>query len=147
MSSEERTTGLFQNLENADMTHGFKNYMEQHPDTDAIKTFHDYINTYVATHEEISISYIANHCGFGENYAREIMRGDKNGSRDRIIALCITAKMNLKETRRGLKLAGFGDLYPKIARDMAIIICINNECYNVGDVNDYLDKNGCETLK
>lgn len=146
MISKECTTGLFEDLENAGMKHGFKDYLSQHPDTTTAYTFAEYINNYVSSHKDIPISYIANHCGFDPDYAREIMRGKKNGSRDKIIAICITAKMNLKETRRALKIAGCSDLYPKIARDTALIICINNELYDITKVNEYLDENRCKVL-
>ncbi|MGL4571423.1 MAG: hypothetical protein ACRCVJ_10185 [Clostridium sp.] len=72
-------------------------------------------------------------------YGYQILNGDKNPSRDKIIKLCISAKLTLDETERALALAKVGKLYAKDTRDSAIIFAINKNL-NVIDTNEFLYK-------
>ena len=72
-------------------------------------------------------------------YGYQILNGDKNPSRDKVIKLCISAKLTLDETERALALAKVGKLYAKDTRDSAIIFAINKNL-NVIDTNEFLYK-------
>ncbi|MCH5337347.1 MAG: hypothetical protein J1E03_01065 [Acetatifactor sp.] len=53
--------------------------------------------------------------------------------------------MNLKETQKALSLAECSELHPKIPADAGIIVCINQKCKNVTEINLFLAKNGVES--
>ena len=51
-------------------------------------------------------------------------------------------EMTLKETQRALKLYGMSELYPKIKRDVLLIVAIGQKTYDIDQVNDILKKEG-----
>lgn len=82
------------------------------------------------------------------SYAYQILNGDKKDpARDKVIALCLSMKMDLRDTNRALKLSGASELYSKNNRDAIIIYHINTRNHNVMEVNTYLYDNGFETLR
>lgn len=66
--------------------------------------------------------------------------------RDVILRLCFGAGFSLKETQRALRLAGQEELYPRIRRDAALILALN-ERMKVDQVNELLISYGFEPLK
>lgn len=81
------------------------------------------------------------------SYAYQILNGEKKDpARDKIIALCLSMKMNLRDTNRSLKLSGASELYAKNNRDAIIIYHINTQNQNIMNINSYLFDNGFEPL-
>lgn len=110
------------------------------------KNFAEYFNDYIIRHE-YSISDIVNKSNVSRNYIYNIINDNRKPGRDKVIALCTGAGMNVKEIDRCLKLAGHNELYAKNERDARIIIAINQGIKNVIDLNIILDKAGVEELK
>ena len=76
----------------------------------------------------------------------QLFRGARsNPSRNVVLRLAFGMKLDLDETRRLLKIASCGDLYPKNARDCVIIHSIING-KSVIDTNIALDENGFESI-
>ena len=67
------------------------------------------------------------------------MNGSKRPGRDKILALCIAAGLDLKETKRALESAGEAPLYSRNKRDAIILYAINNRLDIIG-LNDLLEK-------
>lgn len=51
-------------------------------------------------------------------------------------------EMSLKETQRALKLYGMTELYPKIKRDVLLIVALGQKMFNIDEVNEMLVKEG-----
>ena len=51
-------------------------------------------------------------------------------------------EMTLKETQRALKLYGMNELYPKIKRDVLLIVAIGQKNYDIDAINNILIKEG-----
>ena len=66
--------------------------------------------------------------------------------RDVILRLCYGAGFSLKETQRALRLAGQEELYPRIKRDAALMMGLQ-EGMGVDRVNELLAAHGFETLR
>lgn len=141
---EIRTTQLFRELEaDGPRTAQFANFRHAHENEKNCVSLADYLNSYLARHQNLSISSVLRNACISENYGRQFFNGHKkNPSKYQLTAVCIGAGMNLKETQRALQLAGCATLYPKIEADAAIIICINHGTHSVADVENFLVKNG-----
>lgn len=147
MSQEIPTTELMNELANANLKCGFENYQTKHAHDKNYSNFSDLLHDYLFTHPELLIKDIISSCGLEGNYARQIINGTKNGSKYKVLSICLAAKMTLKEIQRSLKLSGNSPLYPKEERDAAIIICINNNCYNIMKINEFLNEKGLDPLE
>lgn len=83
-----------------------------------------------------------------ERYGYKLLSEQKRTKqRDIILRLCYAAKFSLSETQKALKIYGMPELYAKIPRDAMLMICFNERPGSILDVNDYLKKNGIETLR
>lgn len=72
-------------------------------------------------------------------YAYQILNGQRNASKDKIIQLCLASNCSLEETNRLLTLSQNPKLYARSKRDSLIIFAINN-FYSVMQTNELLDK-------
>ncbi len=73
------------------------------------------------------------------NYAYQIVNGQKNPSRDKIIALCLSLGCDRIELDRCLKLAGLSPLYSKNRRDSILVFAVGKHM-PVIDTNALLDE-------
>lgn len=109
-------------------------------------SFAEYLNDYVIR-EKLSFADIMDRSNVSRNYFYNIVNGDRNPGRDKIIALCVAAGMSYEEVNKALKIAKEGVLYPKDERDAYITVAINNGIKNVTEINLILDDAGLEALK
>ncbi len=79
-------------------------------------------------------------------YCYKIFNGSKQPGRDKILLLCIAAKLNNTETRRALEAGGAAPLYSRNTRDAVIIYTIEHG-YKVAETNDLLDELGLSILE
>lgn len=120
-------------------------YVKEHT-TGQYDSFSDYINDYIATHD-LEVSDIITRSNISKNYIYNIINGKRNPGRDKVIALCIGAGMNVREINRGLKIANLGVLYAKDERDARITIAVNKGIRNVIDINIILENQNLEILE
>lgn len=99
----------------------------------------------VCNDKKISKSELIKNADIDRTYGYQILNGKKNPSRDKILQLCISAKLNLEETNKALKLGNVGELYVKVPRDSVIIFCIN-KCFDIMKINEMLYDRNLETL-
>lgn len=109
-------------------------------------TIQSYFEEYMADHGLNKKDLVKNSL-LDRTYGYQILSGLRQPSRDKILALCLSAGMSFHEIQRALEIAKAGILYPKDPRDAAIILCIHNQLYNVSDVNMYLDQKGFEPIR
>ena len=95
----------------------------------------------------MKISQIIKNSGISQSYAHEILNGKKpHPSRDYLLALCLGAHMDLKTTQHALRIAQLGELYAKVPRDAAIMMHINNEKWNLIDINIFLEEHRLDVI-
>lgn len=87
--------------------------------------------------QQISKAELARRAGMSEVYLHQLFSGRRRPSRDRLLCLCIGMELPLDETQRLLKLAGFGELYPRIKREAIICHGVIHKT-QLGEINDKL---------
>lgn len=109
------------------------------------QSFLEYLNL-LASQKELTKSKIIKASQINEVYGYQIFAGTRVPSKDKIIAIAVSMKLNVDETQRLLKLAGASVLYPKNSRDCIIIDSINKGT-DVTALNSILYEHGLECLK
>ncbi len=126
-----------------------QNYIEKEIQTRPDMTFKSFFDNYIGTHDLV-LSDVIKVSELDRNYAYQIIDEKKKGSRDKIIAICYAAGMNLDEINHALIYTNNGQLYAKNTRDAHIILKINktkpNPYRKVMDLNDYLESKNQERL-
>ncbi|MBR3102982.1 MAG: hypothetical protein IKH46_04080 [Lachnospiraceae bacterium] len=113
---------------------------------DSDNLFGDYVKK-VIREKNLTQKQVFLGAGIDEKVGYKYLAGDKHTSnRDVIIRICLGAHMSLKESERALKLYGMSPLYARIDRDAALIIAFNRRIYEIGDVNEILEKYDLEPL-
>lgn len=136
---EESTTGLLNILNNI-TPEQMDGYIEEHARSSGKNIFSDYI----AENKIVPADIVKNCSGFiSKSYVYDILNGKKeNPSRDVILMLCISAHMDRKMTRRVLEVYGHRDLYAKDTRDIIIATYINNQEFDLNEINDKFSEYG-----
>lgn len=146
MDKKKNTEFVLNELNNAhSISKGLKT-IENNQELFHDKSFSSYFNDYLANHQELKTAQIIKDSCLSRKYAYEIINGTKKASRDRIIALCFAAHMNLDEVNHALIYAGHNQLYAKNMRDAVIILVINqsyrgnSEYKTITELNILLDE-------
>lgn len=87
--------------------------------------------------KNINRSELIKKTNLDRTYAYQILNGDKNGSKDKILQICIALSCTVKETNQILTISNNAKLYAKTKRDSLIIFALNNN-YSVLETNDLL---------
>ena len=83
--------------------------------------------------------------GIDTTHGYQIFVGQRNASRDKMIALAFALKCTLREANRLLRIAGHSELYVKDRRDAIIIFCIDRG-YTLMATNEKLFQFGEEAI-
>ncbi len=82
-----------------------------------------------------------------QKYGYKLLTGETHTTnRDKILCVCFAMEMSLKETQRALKLYGMNELYPRIRRDVLLIVALGQKVYDIDKVNDILLAEGEQPL-
>ena len=108
------------------------------------QSFSEYMLDFLNNHK-IATSTLIEASQIQRTYAYQILNGSKNPGREKVLALCISAGMNLDETQRALTLAGLGKLYPRRKEDSVIIFALERSL-NVLQTNELLYEECGHTL-
>ncbi len=110
------------------------------------KAFYYYMKD-VLDEKKILLKDVYSFAGVNDSYGEKILRMEKHTkNRDLIVKFCIAGHFSLLETNRALKLYGFSELYAKEPRDACIIIALNNRIYDLGEIDEMLEKYGLEKI-
>lgn len=83
-----------------------------------------------------------------EGYGYKLVSGEKRtASRDVVLRLLMAAGMGLEDVQKALRLYGMPVLYPRMERDAALMIAINNGMRDASDICEFLEKHKLEPLK
>ena len=137
---DQLTDHLDQQLQSTSLEN-FSDYLKN---LQQLPSLQDFFSVYIAKHD-LKISQIIKNSGISQSYAHEILNGT-NPSRDYLLALCLGAHMDLKTTQHALRIAQLGELYAKVPRDAAIMMHINNEKWNLIDINIFLEEHGLNVI-
>ena len=151
MQEEKDTACVLEEIKNAALSGGL-NVIKANENNFKDISFSKFFNDYLASHQNLKLSSIINDSGITRQHAHAIINGDKNGNRDKIIALCFAAGMNLDETNHALIYAKHSALYSKDRRDSYIIYAItkketgSREYVTATDLSILLDEEGQSPL-
>lgn len=82
-----------------------------------------------------------------QKYGYKLLTGEAHTTnRDKILSICFSMEMSLKETQRTLKLYGMNELYPKIKRDVLLIVALGQKIFDIDKVNEMLLEAGEKPL-
>lgn len=95
--------------------------------------------------KDLRVADVVRDSGLTKSYVHQIFNGEKKPSRDKLIAIAFGLRLNAEETQRMLKLGGCSELYPRIARDAAILFSIQHGV-DIWEADKLLYNNGFPTL-
>ena len=123
-----------------------ENFSDYLKNLQQLPSLQDFFSVYIAKHD-LKISQIIKNSGISQSYDNEILNGTKpHPSRDYLLSLCLGAHMDLKMTQHALRIAQLGELYAKVPRDAAIMMHINDEKWNLIDINIFLEEHGLNVI-
>ena len=108
-------------------------------------TFHEYLNN-ILRQKKMKRADIVRETGFNSAYVYQIFDGEKTPHRDKMIAICLVMGLDIETTQRILKLGGYSELYPRIARDALILFAIHHK-WDLNSTDDKLYENKFATLR
>ena len=110
------------------------------------KAFYYYMKDTIEE-KNFKLADIYSFAGVTESYGGQILRMEKHAkNRDLILRLCIAGHFSWDETNRALKLYKMSELYAKDSRDACIIVAINNRIFDLGQIDEMLEKQGLPKL-
>lgn len=145
MKAQETTERLERILNGVRSEKEAAEYIDNHTG-DAYAGFSEYINDYIGEND-LHVAEVVRRSNISRNYVYNILNGNRNPGRDKIIALCIGAGMNCGQINRALKIAGEGILYAKDERDARIMIAVNNGVKSVTELNLLLEGEGLAIIE
>mgnify|MGYP000860865425 FL=1 len=80
----------------------------------------------IPTRSGLGIAEIADMALLSKSYTYQVFNGVRNPGRNAVLCIARVLGADLQQTRKLLKLAHKGDLYPRIRRDAAIIFGIQH---------------------
>lgn len=105
-------------------------------------SFYDYISQLIEK-KGWKRQHIIIRANLPQKYGYKLLSGETHTTdRDKILRICFSMEMSLKEAQTALKLYGMNELYPKIKRDAMIIIAFNNKLYWIDEINEWLTEQG-----
>lgn len=131
------TDELLKLLNNIHTEQQLKEYDDTLKNSPILSSFTSYLN-HKMTERLMTPADLIRDAGIQRNYGYQILSGQKQPSRDKIIALCLALHLSLDETQRALALAQEGTLYPRHHRDSILIFAIN-ESLSVLKTNELLN--------
>jgi len=112
-----------------------------------VPTLSDVINSWLAD-DRVTPAELMQRSSINRNYGYNIINGKRlHPGRDKVIALCIAARLSVHETQEALAVAKVGMLYHRDERDVRIIGALNNRIGDVMKVNLMLSEHGLEPLE
>lgn len=131
---KNETMNLLNTLNSIDSTKELHDFLDTIDDTNI--NFVTYFND-LCNKKNLKKSDLIFRSNINRTYGYQILSGDKKPSRDKIIQLCISANLTLKETNKCLILGNVNELYVKNPRDSILIFSINKNL-SLFDINELL---------
>ena len=142
MSDKERSTDELMN--EIKQTGEIKKFIERNESEFVSEPLHDILNR-LLKEKNMKKSEVVARSSLNRIYGYQIFAGKRIPSRDKLIALCFGFKLNVEETDKLLKSAGFSELYARNKRDALIIFAINSR-KSIFAANELLFENEFDIL-
>lgn len=84
----------------------------------------EYLN-YLLDKKGLKRAAVIKAAGLNETFGYQIFKGERQGSRNKMLQLALAMRLSLTETNRLLQAAHVNALYPKDRRDAIIIFCLD----------------------
>lgn len=99
-------------------------------------TFSEFLNNEISA-RNIPVPDLIAASQIQRNYAYQILNGNRNPSRDKVLSLCLALHLNLTATQRALTLSSNSQLYSRNRRDSILIFALSKNM-SVFDTNELL---------
>lgn len=130
------TDELLKVLSQLDTTTELKNYTENHTSSEGTQTLSEYLESLLES-KGLKKSDIIRDADLQRNYGYQVFSGLRTPGRNKLLALCLSMQLTVKEAQYVLKLAGEGTLYSKNRRDAILIFALQKNL-SVMATNDLL---------
>jgi len=145
MTLFEKSTDDLMNVLESTSPSETKEYFQQHF-KEGEPTFSGYIDGLLAQ-KHLKRQDVIIRANLSQKYGYKLLSGETHTTnRDKILRICFSMGMTLKETQRALKLYGMNELYPKAKRDVVLIVALGQKVFEIDQVNEMLKKEGMEPL-
>jgi len=134
---EKHTKELHSILKDTSSRSELINVLENESFDFSSKTFAEYFLSLTIADDNSNRADLVKNSQIERTYCYQILNGTKKPGKDKVIALCLAAKVGETETQRCLFLASHAQLHPKNRRDAIIIYSITNSL-SVRDTNSLL---------
>lgn len=138
------TNELLKRLEHTNSLSDLDKYDKETSSYQIPQTFSEYLEHCLFV-SSLTPAELFEHAQIQRNYGYQILNGQKNPGRNKVLSLCLALSLKLEEVQRALTLAKEGSLYPKNRRDSVLIFCINKQM-SVSDTNLLLHNKNLELL-
>ncbi len=122
----------------------FNEFYKDNGDYMVDKTLSEMLKYYFEK-KQLRKSEVIRNSELSEIYGYQIFSGARIPERKKLLCLILSRGLNVEETQKILKSAGYSPLYTRIPFDCAILYAVNNG-YTVLETNALLYKNGLELL-
>lgn len=141
MTLFEKSTDNLMNTLKRTSPSDVKTYMQKHF-KEGEPVFSSYIDS-LLLQKKLKRQDVLIKANLSQKYGYKLLTGETHTTdRDKILRICFSMEMTLKETNRALKLYGMNELYPKIKRDVLLIVALGQKMFDIDQVNDMLIKEG-----
>lgn len=118
-----------------------KDYLQEHL-SEGTPTFSSYMDR-LLLQKNLKRQDVLIKANLPQKYGYRLLTGEAHTTnRDKILRICFSMELTLKETQRALKLYGMNELYPKIPRDVLLIVALGQKIFDIDQVNDMLIREG-----
>ncbi len=95
--------------------------------------------------KDLSVADVIRGSGLTKSYVHQIFNGDRNPSREKLLAIGFGLKLKEVEMQRMLRIGGCSELYIKNSRDAAILFCVRKGL-GLDETNDVLYKHKMDII-
>ncbi len=109
-------------------------------------TFVSYIDS-LLEEKQLKRQDVILRANLSQKYGYKLLTGEAHTTdRNKLLRICFSMRMSLKETQRALKLYGMNELYPQVRRDVVLIVALGHHIFDIDRVNELLAAEALEPL-
>ena len=105
---------------------------------------HKYLHSLIAQ-RDIALSQLIEQSGLSKPFVYQILKGERKPGRDTLLRIALCIKLPLEETQRLLALWKHSRLYPRMRRDAAVLLCMQ-QGLSLYEASEYLSSIGEKPL-
>lgn len=102
--------------------HDYNDYLKEQPEFIDI-TLPDYLEQ-LLIEKQLTRAEVVRRSGLDRPYVYQIFRGERNPSRDKLLAIGLAMELGIEQMQQFLKIIGLPQLYIKNRRDSILLFCL-----------------------